>query len=379
MRYLDSISKDAIALCCKHYNTSRVEVAQKLKLNLDRLEAGQLTYKQLDKLSDYFGKDNDFFIEDDEEIKLEDISSPKFRKISKQVSASLDIDIIKTIENVEWHRELFTYLYKEVLDETPTKFRPPSDIKSTEKISEWLGIDKLRKTKKKLEFQDYRLLLEKKGVLVFVSSPYAGNWHIRNEIGVLGFSLYYSCCPIIWIKHDINCQVFTLMHELRHLLNKGDYVDQDSEEIEADEFATELLLPKKVLADIIDINNIPRDFDLLIKQCKKVKSRLGISVQATLRRLSDLGIIDKSLSKKYINCLNNNLSSNTKKVRCSRKRDLEVLNIFGKKYIALILDAWASKEITIVKAGKYLDFINGEDFQKLDKRILDEGGFSEND
>ena len=374
MRYYDIINKERIALCCKHYNTSGIEVAQKLRLNPMRLEAGKLTYKQLEKLSNHFGRSTRFFTGSDK-LQLKDITSSKFRKLSNKVGNSLDIETIKTIERVEGHRTTYLARYEEFEYEAPPRFTPPRDTQDIKKVSKWLGLDELRLTQKKLNFADYRSLLEEKGILVFVSSPYAGNWHFQGNHDILGFSLYFDYSPVIWIKNDSHRQVSTLMHELRHLLNKGDNLDKDSEEIEADKFASELLLPQEVISEIIDTNNLSGDNDFLIKQCKKVKNRLDVCVQVTLRRLLELGFINKTAFNKCLKQSTKGLSNSTKKVRSSRKRDLEVLNIFGREYVGVILQAYENKEITIVKASYFLDFLNTVEFSNLRKRIYKQMGY----
>ncbi|SEH55255.1 hypothetical protein BAZSYMB_V2SCAFFOLD00054_5 [Bathymodiolus azoricus thioautotrophic gill symbiont] len=111
-----------------------------------------------------------------------------------------------------------------------------------------------------VDFDVLRQAVEDKGIMVFVSNGYNGQWQIEKNEPVRGFSLYYEILPIIVIKKQRSkgAQAFTLMHELAHLLlhkvsaidDEEDFYSYQGKEKEANEFAGNLLMPDEFLSQI---------------------------------------------------------------------------------------------------------------------------------
>ena len=373
MGYLNNINIKRIEWCCEYYNTPMSEVASSCGVNLERLKKGLLTLRQLEKVANFFGRRFLFFLDKRKPTEKNSVS-PKFRTISNQSKTKLSRDTIKLIEKLERHRAIYIRIYEEMYGEIPAKFNPPKTTKDIKKISTWLGLDELRKSKKKISFADYRRLIEKKGVFVFVSNSYKGGWYVDKDEKINGFSLYYENCPVIWVRKDKNRQTFTLMHELGHLLEKRDYLDAQEEEIEANNFAANLLLPKEVLAKHLEINSLPKDLDLLIEECRKLNNTLDISIQFILQRLANLKLINKKLCLEYkkrwqVDYLQNLSSSDGKSSFGVRVREKEPLQIFGNDYVKTILQSLENREITPNKACRYLDNIKLIHLRKLQESV----------
>jgi Zn-dependent peptidase ImmA (M78 family) len=143
-------------------------------------------------------------------------------------------------------------------------------------------------------------LAELKGALV-VEEP-----HDHDTSGFLFRSM--GSPPIIGVnaKHFVTRKRFTVAHELGHLLlhaKEGVHVDHaimkmrdnrasegtDEEEIEANKFAAEILMPRKFLqADLAKLAPIFADDE---KQIVQLAKRYGVSPQAMAIRLSALNLV----------------------------------------------------------------------------------------
>ena len=79
-------------------------------------------------------------------------------------------------------------------------------------------------------FESYRNAIKTRGLLVFRTNGYAGNWQIAKESPICGFALYDPVLPVIVVKKQdaSSRQTFTLMHELGHvLLHRTSSIDDD--------------------------------------------------------------------------------------------------------------------------------------------------------
>lgn len=118
-----------------------------------------------------------------------------------------------------------------------------------------------------------------------------------------------NCIIGINSSHSRTRQRFTIAHELGHLLlhNKKFFVDKavkvsfrdkrssmaiDNNEIEANQFAAEILMPRamieKEISKLISKKNIVRNKDLLIGQ---LADKFDVSTQSMEFRLNNLGIL----------------------------------------------------------------------------------------
>lgn len=109
------------------------------------------------------------------------------------------------------------------------------------------------------------------------------------------------------IDHHPNRQRFTLAHELAHFVLHADkptvYVDdllvhfrgeslhapQNSEEVEANVFAAELLMPEEFLMNDLKTKRVDAFDEVAVRNLAR---KYGVSVQALSIRLSQLGWID---------------------------------------------------------------------------------------
>ncbi len=140
----------------------------------------------------------------------------------------------------------------------------------------------------------WREAIEVHGVFVFKAS------FVQREIS--GFCLYGDEFPIIYLNNSVakTRQIFTLFHELAHLLLQKDgvtkrndsYISQmqgeDREvEIFCNAFAGEFLAPRDSISTLL-VSGIPSD-DSVGRSAQELK----VSREVVLRRLLDLGVISQ--------------------------------------------------------------------------------------
>jgi Zn-dependent peptidase ImmA (M78 family) len=133
---------------------------------------------------------------------------------------------------------------------------------------------------------------------------------LRQREDVSGFFPNQSATTVIGVNtwHHPNRQRFTIGHELGHfVLHKHNelHVDrfavklrsdasstgEDTEEVEANRFAAELLMPFDFLS--ADLNELAPNGELTERVMQQLAKRYKVSVSAMQNRLRSLGLIDE--------------------------------------------------------------------------------------
>lgn len=211
--------------------------------------------------------------------------------------------------------------------------------------------------------------------MVFRSNGYAGKWQIPKECPILGFSIYDQRCPVIFVKKrrtDAQ-QVFTLAHELGHLLlhkesaidDEGDLYSHSGRERDANAFAGHLLVPDRFL-DIIRDEDRPNDVSQFPDWTRPLHTPLGVSTEVVLRRLLDFGRLPNSLYNEYRDWLRTKENEETAS-RGTRHRFKEPKHIFGDTFVKTVLDALDQNQITLSKASRFLDNVKLKDLHSLER------------
>ncbi|MFZ2634699.1 MAG: ImmA/IrrE family metallo-endopeptidase [Desulfosalsimonadaceae bacterium] len=285
MERIQSINPERITWCCADYGITPDDLASKLSIataSMERVMAGKdgMTFNQLRKVAEYFGRGVLFFLEDGP-VDEAQVHTPQFRTLANQ-KPELSPTFKKLIERVEKQRAVYMSLLED-LDETERLQFDPPDLRhkglreAALIVRKWLGlIDENN-------FASYRAAVEAQGVLVFRSNGYSGNWQIPKQNPILGFTLYVPACPVIVIKKQSweTQQSFTLMHELGHLLlHKASLIDDEHDlqshhqgrERDANAFAGHLLVPDNFLASIQDTSRPAEvsQYDVWLEQQRKV-------------------------------------------------------------------------------------------------------------
>jgi len=148
------------------------------------------------------------------------------------------------------------------------------------------------------------------------------------------------------------------------------YKSKDSKkEKEANEFAGKCLLPKEIMQEKIYNKEIPsdvKDYDIFFED---LSNELCVSVESIVVRLLNEKKIHqkdyndyKTHKEKQRSIQANPVSSGQPR---KRYRYTEPVNIFGSKYVNIMLSALDDRLITLNKASDYLDNLKIKEFKKL--------------
>lgn len=377
MERIQSINLARIDWCCADHGITRDELAREIDIapaSFTKVMAGEmgLTFNQLRKLAAFFGRGTLFFMEPGP-VNEAKVHSPQFRTLSNQ-KPELSHRLKLLIERVERQRTVFLALREELDPADVVRFSPPdlaglSIPAAASCVREWLGLSDRN------DFDSYRQAIEARGLLVFRSNGYNGQWQIAKENPILGFSLYEPECPVIVVKkQDVDTrQSFTLMHELGHILlhrassidDEGDLYSADGEEREANAFAGHLLVPDRFLLSIRD-NERPADVAEFDDWLQPQRRAWGVSGEMILRRLMDAGRLPNAAYAAYRQWSQQRVIPE-KEGGSREHRNREPRHIFGDGYVRTVLEAMNARRITLAKASSYLDNLKISDLHKLER------------
>jgi len=222
------------------------------------------------------------------------------------------------------------------------EFSRPTSITKEAALDEWIKI------------------LENNGILVFQIS-------ITMNKEIRGFSLIDEDVPVIVLRRsdDTSAKIFTLFHELAHLLlQEGGICDMEESNISHEKFcnhfAGAFLVPKgKLLNHSIVKTNIktrewPENF------LRDIAWDFKISQEVILRRLWILGLT----TKEYYLKKHKEWKSKYKEFRRGKKDEIKIcLQERGKKYTSMVFDAYERNKIDEIRVADYL----GVTFDKISK------------
>ena len=376
MERVQSINPQRIAWCCADHGISADDLARELDIpwvNIQRVMDGEdgLTFKQLRKIAEYFGRGVLFFLEPGP-VDEAQVHTPQFRTLANQ-KPGLSARLLALIERVEKQRSVYLSLREDLDGPHPMAFTPPNlplqNPREAARIARnWLGLPDNN------SFDTYRAAVEARGVLMFRTNGYNGKWQIAKESPILGFALYDENSPVIVVKKQPweSQQTFTLMHELGHLLlHKSSSIDDEADiqshqgrESQVNAFAGHLLVPDSFLGSIHE--DCPDDvtqFDTWLGQSRKA---WGVSTEVILRRLLDAGRLPQSQYTAYRRWRAMvPVAEKTGGNRMHRHR--EPKHVFGDTFVRTVLDALSARHITLAKASSYLDSVKITDLHQLER------------
>jgi Zn-dependent peptidase ImmA (M78 family) len=379
MDRIHAINRERIAWCCAEQGMAPDALADVLDMSADRWaafwvdEAG-LTFNQLRKLAEHFGRGVLFFLEPGPVV-AEQVHTPQFRTLAQQ-KPELSQRLRLLIERVERQRALFLSLREDSDDSLWSPFEAPDlpagNVAAAAKAARlWLGLGE-----GKNDFESYRKAIEAKGILVFRTNGYNGPWQIAKDSPVAGFALYDELCPVIVVKKMATDapQAFTLMHELAHvLLHKTSWIDNEADlramqgrEQEANLFAGLVLVPDHFLASISDAER-PGDVAGFTDWLKPQRNAWGVSAEVILRRLLAVGRLPQATYQAY-RAWSLEAGKNTKDEGGTRMyRHREPKHIFGDRFVRTVLNSLSARRITLSKASGYLDGLKIADVHELER------------
>ncbi len=219
-------------------------------------------------------------------VQLQEVEYRKHAKLPKKILDKIEGNVI---EQIERFIELEEFLPNSPVEE----FSLPEGL--PDKIEEYDEIESIAKIIRKKwglgnnPIPDLIDTLEERGIRVFLSTI------LHNDM-FDGLAAHVNGTPIIVVGHDWpgDRQRFTLSHELGHLLLDGRISGNLDIERAANRFAGAFLVPSnEAIKELGQKRNWLEPIELCV-----LKKTYGLSMQAWLYRATDLGIINRTASKK---------------------------------------------------------------------------------
>ncbi len=235
---------------------------------------------------------------------------------------------------------------------------------SIEEQQSWQGSDDA--------FKEWRRRLALRGVFVFKDA-------FKNT-EVSGFCVYDDLFPIIFINnsHPKNRQIFTLFHELCHLLLKQSFLDiateqswlanqvhLGKEESLCNSLASEILVPVEHLISQVGSRFVDES---LVDQ---LADSYHVSREVIARKLLDQGLVSRRSYEEMIHewySMRKRPSSETDKSSGNYYNTKS--SYLGDSYISVVLRNYYQGRIDVVQASDYLD-IKPKSFPGLEEKFLE--------
>ena len=377
MERIQSINPARLAWSLADCRISLAEFSSEVGIGLASLqrvmdEDGGLTFNQLRKVADFFGRGTLFFLDPTPVDELS-VHTTQFRTLANQ-KPELSARLKALIERVEKQRAIFLSL-REDLDEAETPHYTPPGISGLSVkdagniVRQWLNLGQRN------DFDSYRSAIERRGLLVFRSNGYNGKWQIAKESPILGFSLYDDICPVIVVKKlDWESrQTFTMMHELGHLiLQRASSIDDEHDlqshegyERDANAFAGYVLVPDFLL-EIVSDSLRPSHVSGYDDWLAEYRREWGVSTEVILRRLMEANRLSRNSYADYRSWRSQVvIQPGDGGSRAYRHR--EPKHVFGDTFVRTVLDALSARHITLAKASNYLDNLKVKDLRLLEQ------------
>ena len=379
MEKIQGINPQRIAWCQKERRLTLEQLSVEVDVALETLQRvmkgkDALSAGQLGKLGKYFNRGMLFFL-DENPVNEKKLHSPQFRSITNQ-KPDIASKLTALVERIEKHRQVYISLLEDLGEDVDREWHPAkitSDIgnikQTADTVRDWLGLTD------NIDFSEMRRAVEGKGIMVFLSNGYKGQWQIDKKDPIRGFSLYYPRFPVITIKKQRSegAQAFTMMHELGHLLfHRDSFVDDDKDfysyqgkEKVANEFAGSVLVPDRFMEQV-NFRNFPMEdivgYDGYLKEyCQ----RWCVSTEVILRRMLNKRLMTQKNYQGYRKWKKS--QPRPEQGGGARYRYKEPVRVFGEPFVRTVLDALHNKHITLAKASSYLDNLKIKDLRQLEE------------
>ncbi len=360
---VENVNPNILRQCREQAGLDLSDVETKIS-KIREIEDGEHspTFLQLDTLATLYSVPRWVFIADEIPSHYRfDQAIPAFRQFSRgDAGAFLNAKVRRVVAKVERYRDLMLDLTEDLDDVGISRFEPPivSDSENPEgaahKIREWISPGRVRH-----DFEEWRGLLEQRGVFVFLTSKYRG-WSNIDELNLRGLSMFHELLPVIIVNDSDakKARSFTLLHELGHIVRRENALDSwDAEfdrgtEIWCDEFAGNILMPEpdisRAVAGIIDLDLV-----------KRVARSFKVSSYAFLVRLRQLNIVDHTEFLEIRDEIFEEYAQQRQRLRESdggpaRNRPKEVLTQYGRTFTNLVFQAYNDREIGLQKTSSLL-------------------------
>lgn len=367
----------AILLQCRKQMALDVEEVKKKVGSIKSIESGAKypTYKQLDILAHLYKVPRWVFISEELPSEYNFAENvPAFRQFSEQTTGAFsDSKVRGLVAQIVRLRELVIEL-REDIDEPIEPFLPPKrqngsigEIAKT--IRAWLNVQG------NPGFPEWKSRLERKDIFVFMTDTYQGWSHIDREI-FRGLSMPYPVLPVMIINNSDSkkAQLFTLLHELGHLIRREHAVDSWSEQNKETEKWCDRLAGEVLMPTVPFLEKIGNDEMDNLQSVKKLAGKFCVSPYACLVRLRNLQVINQDAYSSFEAQVKQEYENQQRKLSegpgvPSRDRVREVLNQYGHIYTRTLFQAYSNKAISLHKLSKALNLKHASQVLELADRL----------
>ena len=213
---------------------------------------------------------------------------PDFRAESKEFSINLQSCISASKKKQEWFKN---YLIRNGYDSFLDGKKLESDADIIREIKKLSDFDKAKNQSKGKRFTYIKDVLEEKNIIIQQSGVSQNK--TQNTINLeecRGYAIYDEYCPLIFINSkdtSENGKIFTLLHELAHILLKhsgvSSYDFNKNEEYQCNHIAGEILMPSEEFNKQWNKNiSIEENVKKINSHFKNIASPLAITTKALL-------------------------------------------------------------------------------------------------
>lgn len=220
--------------------------------------------------------------------------------------------------------------------------------------------------------KEWRKILALNGVYVFKEA-------FKND-KISGFCIYDETFPIIFINnsHSKNRQIFTLFHELAHLLFHDSYLDildhriwemeakdPNHIEVKCNKFAGHFLVPDTYFLKNYSHSNTS-DASIL-----KIAEQFKVSREVILRKMFDSKLIDR---EQFLDKMKewSQQKKEDKKDKKSGNYHNNQMTYLGEAYLSLVFTNYYQGKLNIERATEYLG-VSVKSFSSIEDRFLHRG------
>ncbi|MCX8099745.1 MAG: ImmA/IrrE family metallo-endopeptidase [Geminicoccaceae bacterium] len=288
-------------------------------------------------------------------------------------SPELEAVILDALRKRDWYRE-----YRSDPNPRLRRYRDKAPDEAATLVRSALELSSLRRKAK--SWSDFRSRLrdaieEKLDVLVLLNSIVGNDTHRpldQNEFS--GFALADPIAPLIFVntRGSVARSIFTLAHELGHVVTGEDALDSDplpdvDEERErfSDRFAAELLMPRSDFrSEWSQLTNFEPT-----QKCLKLAEKFRVSARATLVRARELGVIDPQAfarAREDILLLEKKEEDGQTGGGGDFRHLLDARN--SKRFVKAVFEAAGTGDLTYTYAARLLHLLPGAFAEMLHKR-----------
>lgn len=211
-----------------------------------------------------------------------------FRAVKIEFSNNLQDCIASSKKKQEWFRN---YLIRNGCDSFLDGKKLEYDADIIREIKKLINFDKAKNQSKGKRFTYIKDVLEEKNIIIQQSGVSQNK--TQNTINLeecRGYAIYDEYCPLIFINSkdtSENGKIFTLLHELAHILLKhsgvSSYDFNKNEEYQCNHIAGEILMPSEEFNKQWDKNiSIEENVKKINSHFKNIASPLAITTKALL-------------------------------------------------------------------------------------------------